>query len=792
MRRLKHYLFGLLFFIWVSLFLARLPLPLQQSTVFLIVNGLLMGGVIIWAGKKLYTRSAWRWAPFATYLGAYVVMRVIWVTIAPMPIYASLDKAVTNVILFLIFVFLLQLFENWRIGRAWENALISIAIIYAGFHLLLAFLWVQNWWVSTGLWYSLPPVGIRIYGGLLGHPNVMSGFLNLVIPIVLVRLLVGKKPDRKIVWTGVLILFMAIQFFTSSRGGWISGAAGIMVTLGLFYFPEILDGKFMKRLQDVFTPRRVVMLVIAAVIASFGFMQLLSGAEAAPGHGGRLDIWANAVRVWEENWIFGQGTGAFQLNSAQIGQAPPGFIFVHAHNFIFQIGSEHGLVGLAITGWVILAGAMSWQRAWRSTPKEKRDVLAAYAGIGVAALIHNTGDYLLGNIVYTTSILLIIALVVSRDPLYGYTRLSPGKMGLLLATATAVMVVGFSIWTASIDKYNRGVYDGMNSVWESARNKICEVADELPAFSFYQFQCGLASAYSSKLGDEDTALLREATDYYEEGLEIDSFWPTHWANLAVLWWQVGNNSQAIEDMQNAVENAPRNTIFAIQLGWMAELDGNAELAIYAYERALKKDPWVGESSYFGQSTLRSDVRKSQDFDLNLTNSERNIIQAYRDIQVGLFKQAEVKLKEALQLSSLNADAHALLGVTLERLGDSEEAWVQIQTSLLIVKSPRILGWAAEVAALQGREAERVDYLTRAFLQLAINNTQSEKYYEGVYHRYFLPMDRVPGFQRADLLPELVDELFWLADYYSQQGEIEIADDLIMWLEETSLFPTSNQ
>ena len=327
----------------------------------------------------------------------------------------------------------------------------------------------------------------------------------------------------------------------------------------------------------------------------------------------------------------------------------------------------------------------------------------------------------------------------------------------------------------------------MDSDWEGARSKICEVADERTIFSFYQFQCGLAGAYLYQSGEYDLSLLQESATYYQQGLEIDGFWPVHWANLAMLEWQLGESAEAIELMQTALDRAPRNESFAIQLGWMAEQNGNEEIAVSAYTSALEKNPWLTESSFFAQTVLRSNVRDSKDFALFLSASDGLTMQAYLEFKRGGFVQAERLLREALELDSLNASAHALLGLVLDSLGNSDEAWVQIQTALLIDDAPRILGWVSQVAISQGRENESAELLMRAFARLSFNIDNSEKYYAGVYHRYFLPVEHVPGFQRPDLLPELVDGLHWLVEYYLEKGDIENAGEIVGWLESSGWY-----
>ena len=195
MRRLRHYLLGIIFLLWVAIFLGRLPPAFQYANMTVI-----LGAALILGGRKLYLSETWRWSTFGTLLAAYVGMRVIWLVFAPLPQFGSLDQAIISVILLLIFVFFQEHFKEFRHARAWENALISLAILFAAFELILASFWFRNWWAISGLGFSWPPVGYRSPGGLLDHPNVLSAFLNLIIPIVLTRWMVGKRRDRRILW----------------------------------------------------------------------------------------------------------------------------------------------------------------------------------------------------------------------------------------------------------------------------------------------------------------------------------------------------------------------------------------------------------------------------------------------------------------------------------------------------------------------------------------------------------------------------------------------------------------
>jgi hypothetical protein len=100
---------------------------------------------------------------------------------------------------------------------------------------LLVVLWFRRWDAAVGS--GSPPIGFRLPGILVGHPNVIAGFLNLLLPLVLVRLVAPRSWWIRILLVFMLALFLITEYFASSRGGWIGGAAGIAVTVGLLVLP---------------------------------------------------------------------------------------------------------------------------------------------------------------------------------------------------------------------------------------------------------------------------------------------------------------------------------------------------------------------------------------------------------------------------------------------------------------------------------------------------------------------------------------------------------------------------
>ena len=92
----------------------------------------------------------------------------------------------------IIFVLLIILFSDvlktWHLQEIVENALIILSIYACIFNLVEIFNWYHKWLNLNGQVFVLPLKGIRISGFFLGAPNSFAGSLNIIWPIVLLRL----------------------------------------------------------------------------------------------------------------------------------------------------------------------------------------------------------------------------------------------------------------------------------------------------------------------------------------------------------------------------------------------------------------------------------------------------------------------------------------------------------------------------------------------------------------------------------------------------------------------------
>jgi len=777
MGRLKDFTIGLFVILWAWIFVGA------KAPVFQYLNlGVLTLGVSAILYSKSKQGSGWHWPAGLVVFGAFGLVRWLWVGKAPIAEFGSLDKVNSTFFFLLVAILTVQYLHGWQKARSWENALIGLSILFALYEMLLAFIWFRDWWLASGNWFSWPPIGYRLEGKLLGHPNVTSGFLNLSLPLVFARLLVNKKRSRKVVWVGTLILFATIQFFTSSRTGWVAGAASLMVTFVLLKMPDLLESNIWQWLKDMATRRNIIIAASGLVVITLGFGLLFSQAGITPGHGGRLDIWANAIEVWSADWLLGRGTWAFPVYYAQTMQAPPGFIAWQAHNIVLEFGAEYGLVGLLLLVAAFMAGISLWWKAWKSSDRRTREALAAYAGVGVAVWLHHLGDHFIDSHVYIAGLIVIFANVHARTGQKKKVYSTSTASFLLVVVIFGVVSLGIINAAKGLDEYHQGVEAGTDDEWEQAAMDICHQADSRQEVPFFQFECALAISFEGFSSRQGAGWEDEAIWYMEKGLDLDPYWPLHWAFMGELQWRNGDREAALESMRRANKAAPRNARLALRLGWMLEAAGAFEEARDAYRQALYLQPWYTVIQNTSGSTVFEEMRTQPEVSEGSASGQQLVVDAYNSLMAGNLDEAEVKLRAEIKRSYLNAEAHGLLGLVMVTADQPDEGWLETQTSLLIRQTPNVLGWAAKAAILRGDDEIAAEYLWQAYEQLSRISYDSTRFYEGVYHRRFLPYDRVPWLSRGDLLPEMVEGLRWLAEYYQEKGNDEYAEEILGWLE----------
>lgn len=181
-------------------------------------------------------------------------------------------------------------------------------------------------------------------GGTMGHPNVLAGFMVLMLPLALALLLSELKLVYKLFLSMVLIFGTMTLILTLSRGGWMSfGVAAIVVLL------LASRGRVLRYGNNAFIIAIILSVFILIGLAFSGAIYLKITASPESSIVSRWELMKTAMTMIKEHPIIGVGINSFSFIFPRydISGIPWGPWNPPVHNIYLLVWSETGTVGLA-------------------------------------------------------------------------------------------------------------------------------------------------------------------------------------------------------------------------------------------------------------------------------------------------------------------------------------------------------------------------------------------------------------------------------------------------------------
>jgi len=284
--------------------------------------------------------------------------------------------------------------------------------------------------------------------GLFFNPNLLAGFLAIVIPLAFAAIAVQKRAWRLAAVLAALIMVLAV-ILTGSRGGWLALLAGVLI---LFAAAGVALGR--ARLGLIGASGAVLAAAVLA-IALPPLRARLATAFAGQEHVFRVLTWRATLRIAAAYPALGSGPGTFEFVFPQYAIA--GFTRM-AHQNCLQVLAENGPPGLAAFLWLMALGAVMSARALRRGELPDRLTAAAcLAGIG-ASIAHGFIDYtwFVGGIAATVWLLAGIGAGLSASPAADMAVAVPRSRRVLVAAAAvaaAVALVFVPVCAAIAENY---------------------------------------------------------------------------------------------------------------------------------------------------------------------------------------------------------------------------------------------------------------------------------------------------------------------------------------------------
>ncbi len=645
---------------------------------------ILAGGWVIWRG--FIVKAGLPKTGLETGLLAFGLAFAINLLFTPEPRLAWPVLASILRFVFLLY-FLLDVFDCFPPGNHLLTALLSVSLFFLIMTAIEIVVAYMGWWNAPGT-NGLPPYPYR-YLSLLFSSNGMMAYLNLFAPLAVVGLARPWNRFVRILCAVWLVLFVFCLPFSSSRGGWLGTTAGV----GVLCFCYVVQKGWLQKFFRLQIKTRLIItagLLAGALLMAAGGLLFLKTFASHPSHGsniygGRSDIWRTALQSFIDSpWA---GSGAGRLGLEYLGNEesiPPQFWAMHAHSMYIQILSEFGIIGFAAFGYLLFLFVRWFFQAFRRIPEKNNFILAAIAAGFFAFMTQSVFDVFTNSEVIMDPVLFLAATaMLTTGPLKRQKKI---RLSTLVAPLGIILIWSIiNHWlTQPISTMIGPLEEGNLS---EAETWLSEAAQRDPDLRYDHDAYAMVLSLRAELENDPQKLVKaiDELDYVLSTHPAPALWT---ADLAVMEWSSGNLADAVAHMQKAIDQAPLEPSFYLNLGSMLEETGQTQPAAEAYCQALQLRPaWRGHPFWNLTQVKRQSVENCLVPEVQENPCWR---QAQEAIRSGKLDAGERLLSISNWTGEDSIARQITLGLLHEARGETEQAFSVWEKAISQIGEPRLI------------------------------------------------------------------------------------------------------
>lgn len=499
-----------------------------------------------------------------------------------------------------LFIFYLTFF---LLEKKWDSQIIYNAIIvYGGIFMLLSWLEFGNWyslWIQSNLGSYVPTLQYRP-----ASANIIALNLNLLLPITFSKFIYPKTHKLiRILLIAYSLSIIALLYMTSSRGGWLGSVAGIAIFIVLL--PVIFKQQtqqFIQFFQQKFFLKWVLIFGLIILVMIFAFLFIAQSNH--PTHGGiftsRAPFWLPAWHEFLNDPLSGTGPFTYGSTFIKYNSIPNDVVYAHSHGTIVNILTEMGLLGLG-TGLFLFWSVITSLLKALKLPEFKAQIQSLIAMSAISAVaIHSIFDcfHLEPGGLWLLYVIVAIPLSHLQPTTKRFVR--PwwliGLIGLLI----------FFVWAKT--PYYGGVDFANQNNWSKAKQQFEIAITRDPYSALAHQQLALTNSVLQFLGAEENN--QAAIGDLESTIRFEPGWAVNYANLAALFEAQGNLQQSQDTALQSVNLAQKMALFQLQLGEIAEKNGDSNTAMEAYLKALSIEQDWATSEFWSATEFRHNALES--------------------------------------------------------------------------------------------------------------------------------------------------------------------------------------
>jgi O-antigen ligase len=567
---------GILLFVLAILVFGPLAMGAVDAWAFLVIQGLATAVLLLWALRLWISPQArWLWPPISWVVLAFTLYAIGRYLTADIE-YVAREQFIQV----LIYAFLFFAIVN-NLHRQESAQIVSFTLIFlaAGISGYAVYQFLAH---SDHVWTFTSPYPGRASGTYIS-PNDFAGFLELLLPLAVAYVLLGRvKPLVR-----ALLIYAAVGMLTGlavtlSRGGWVAAAAGLLVLLVILFRHR---NHRLPALGLLF-----VLLVGGAIFVTKYLGTTPSYAERIKKPGAitqldwqmRRDMWGAAEQMWQDHFWWGVGPGHYDYRFREYRPESMQMRPLWAHNDYLNLLADWGTIG----GVVVLAGMVVFGagliKTWKYVRPRENDFghgqgnrsaffLGASAGL-LALAVHSAVDF---------------NLHIPANALIGVTWLALLSSNLRFATERHWLAAGIPLKTVISMALLAGVgylgYQesrlGREQLWLLRAHSLPEFSSARTAALIRAFAAepmNFETAYnigegyrtqSFKGGSDYEELARTAMAWYARGKKLDRYdgYDDMRYGMCLDW--LGHHDEAGPCFSRAEALDPNGNYTVANIGW---------------------------------------------------------------------------------------------------------------------------------------------------------------------------------------------------------------------------------
>ena len=580
--------------------------PLAMGAVdapeFLVIQGLTVAVMLVW-GLRLWIspKPKLLWPPLSWVVLAFAALAIGRYLTADIEYVARLEMIQVLMYAFLFFAIVNNLYRQESV----QITSFTLIFLAMGISCFAVFQFLTR---SNQVWDYVSPYPGRASGTYIS-PNNFAGFLEMLLPLAMACVLVGRmKPGVRILLGYSALVMLVGMAVTFSRGGWVAVVVALLVILGTLIFHR---------------NHRLPAFLLLAVLAVGGTVFVTNYLSQTLSYMRRVDsdlqdkpenvlnfrrgMWTAAEQMWRDHFWWGVGPAHYDYRFREYRPESIQMSPDRAHNDYLNLLADWGATG----GIIVLAGLVTFGAGWRKTWKYVRPAendfsrglsnrfaffLGASAGL-FALAIHSVLDFNLhipANAILGVTLLALLSsnLRFATERHWLGARL-PVKMPVTLALVAGVAYLSCQGWRRGHEAVWLARAD-QSPVYSPAQAANLKKAFDVEPMNFetaYKIgECFRTQSFDGGQNYEDLA--KTAMPWYVRGMELNPHDGYNYLRYGMCLDWLDKHDEAGLYFNRADALDPNGYYTAANVGWHYVQVGNYAAARTWLERSLRLD-WNG-------------------------------------------------------------------------------------------------------------------------------------------------------------------------------------------------------